>query len=591
MNLISKNKELAQAALFLQKNDFVVTNVQLVNVLSKEILAANVYVKGKNISYVDYHLKNLPDGLAVIDGKGQYLLPGLIDTHMHIESTMLTPQRFADLVAPLGTTTVVCDPHEVANVFGITGVEYVAQCGQNLPMRQLIDVPSCVPSVEGLEKSGATFHDREVSQLLELDSVVGLAEVMDYEGVIHQKERMTEIITAVKDQGYYIQGHCPLLSGQRLAAYRIGGPVSDHEATSIEEIQEKVRNGFYIDIRESNTNRNLGKFIQTIKDWKCLDRFTFCTDDRRTNVILREGHINGLVKKAITNGMDPIDAISFATINAAQEIKAEDLGAIAPGYIADMILVHDLKQMRPSIVIFEGQVVAKEGKIFDPTQETLNLAIEKRSSMNIPTLKTTDFLIAVPKEKKENQEIIMNVMAYESFTSSFTHLEQDVFKIKDSFIDLADKKDMMYAMVINRHGEGTFSVCATKAFGIDHGALATTVSHDSHNVTLVYDTPSNAKAALTQLVAQRGGMVAVEDGQVIASLPLAVAGLMSDEEPAELVAQIDQMTAANRKLGNTYLENPVSRITILALLVSPFVKLSDLGLVDTQKQEFISLFN
>lgn len=590
MRVIQKEKELAQAALFLSKNDYVITNVQLVNVLSKEILPANVFIKGKHISYVDYQLKVIPEGPIEIEGNHQFLMPGLIDTHMHIESTMLTPQRFAELVVPLGTTTVVCDPHEIANVFGIEGVRYVAESGEQTPMRQLIDIPSCVPSVEGLEISGSQFQVEEVRELLELNQVVGLAEVMDYEGVIRQKERMTSIIQETENYQYYIQGHCPLVSEQHLAAYRIGGPISDHESSSIDEIHEKIRNGFYIDLRESNTSRNLAQFIQKIKEWNCLDRFTFCTDDRRTNVILREGHINGIVKKAIANGLNPIHAISFATINAANEIKAEDLGAIAPGYVADMLLVSDLNEMIPSLVMTEGKIVAQDGKLLQKNMTRVDFEIEERSSMRVPSLRPKDFLIKIPENQEKEGKIAMNIMAYESFTSTFTQLETEYFKVKDDHIDLSNHKDVMYAMVINRHGNNTFSVCVTKRFGITHGALATTISHDSHNVTLVYDTPENAQVALNQLIHQGGGMVAVEDEQVIAQLPLPVAGLMSSMKPEDLVKKIDEMTEANRQLGNTYLENPVSRITVLALLVSPFVKLSDLGLVDTEKQVFIPLF-
>ncbi|MFR6673786.1 MAG: adenine deaminase [Enterococcus avium] len=589
MRILQKDQELRHGALALNENDYVISQVKVVNVLSKEIISANVYVKGQHISFVDYVKQPIPEDLRVVDGQDDYLLPGFIDTHMHIESTMLTPQGFADLVAPMGTTTVICDPHEIANVFGKKGVLYMAESNDQLPMRQLIDVPSCVPSVEGLEQSGATFHAEEIEELLQLDQVVGLAEVMDYEGVITGKQRMSEIVQTVANAGYYIQGHCPLVSGKRLAAYRIGGAISDHEATSISEIAEKIRNGFYIDIRESNTSRKLETFVQAIKDWSCLDRFTFCTDDRRTNVILREGHINGMVRKAIANGLSPLDAISFATINAAREANIEDLGAIAPGYIADMLLVSDLKEMLPSKVFFQGKLVAQTGKLLKKRQKKKH-ALENEQSIDVPKLEAEDFLIAVPECCRNDKSIEMNIMAYESYVSSFTLLEKERFAIENGYICLEKRPDLMYAIVINRHGRKNFYVCVVKRFGIDHGALASSVSHDSHNIVIVYDAPTQAMKALNQLVKQHGGMVAVEEEKIIATLPLPVAGLMTDIAPEKLVEQIDQMNASNRQLGNHFLENPISRITILSLLVSPYVKLSDLGLVDTETQALIPRF-
>ena len=590
MYLKQKNRQvLKQAALHLAENDFVITNVQVFNVFTKEICPAAVYVKDGFTTYVDYDQKTTPSGLKTIDGQANYLLPGLIDAHTHIESTMLTPQRYAELVAPFGTTTVICDPHEIANAFGIQGLEYMLAATENVPLRVLFDIPSCVPSVEHLEVSGAVFHKEQIQKILTFKRVVGLAEVMDYQGVINDSTRMAENITAVENQGLYIQGHCPLVSQQDLAAYRIGGPISDHESSTIAEIKEKLRAGMYIDLKEANTTRNLVTFIKEIKDWPCLSRFTFCTDDRRANVIQKYGHINGIVNKAMRAGLSPQAAVSFATINAAQEAQIADLGAIAPGYLADFVLTADLTDIQPLMIWLEGKITYQKQHLVEFKQPK-TLALEKIDSIQIPSLQKSDFDLTVPPAAQQLSKIKMNYIAYQSYTSAFTDLQTAEFAVHEGRVLLPEQEDFMFVAVINRYGQKHLAKALLQKFGINKGAIASTVSHDSHNLTVVYRNSSDALLAAQQVKQQKGGLVAVKDGQILAQIALPVAGLMTNQPVAAVNDQIQQLTQAGQALGTGVLANPISRMTIVSLLVSPYFKLSDLGLVDTLQHQLLPLF-
>ena len=590
MYLKQKNRRmLKQAALHLAENDFVITNVQVFNVFTKEICPAAVYVKNGFTTYVDYDQQTTPPGLKTIDGQANYLLPGLIDAHTHIESTMLTPQRYAELVAPFGTTTVICDPHEIANAFGIQGLEYMLAATENVPLRVLFDIPSCVPSVEHLEVSGAVFHKEQIQKILTFKRVVGLAEVMDYQGVINDSTRMAENITAVENQGLYIQGHCPLVSQQDLAAYRIGGPISDHESSTIAEIKEKLRAGMYIDLKEANTTRNLVKFIKEIKDWPCLSRFTFCTDDRRANVIQKHGHINGIINKAMRAGLSPQAAVSFATINAAQEAQIADLGAIAPGYLADFVLTADLTDIQPLMIWLEGKITYQKQHLVEFKQPK-TLALEKIDSIHIPPLQESDFDLTVPPAAQQLSKIKMNYIAYQSYTSAFTDLKTAEFAVHEGRVLLPEQEDFMFVAVINRYGQKHLAKALLQRFGINKGAIASTVSHDSHNLTVVYRNSSDALLAAKQVKQQKGGLVAVKDGQILAQIALPVAGLMTNQPVAAVNEQIQQLTQAGQALGTGVLANPISRMTIVSLLVSPYFKLSDLGLVDTLQHQLLPLF-
>ena len=587
MRVKNNRKELIKAALGLVECDLAIKNAQLLNVFTGEVYPATVFVYDGAIAHVEY--RNLEEGLdkvkVVVDAEGKYLIPGLIDAHMHIESSMLTPRNFAKVSIPSGTTTIVMDPHEIGNVYGVEGVKYMHDSGEGLPQRQFVDIPSCVPAVPGCENAGAEFFAKEIEELAELKRVIGLAEVMDYIGVINQEDRMADIIHAAERKGLYLQGHAPFVSGRDLSAYLIGGPVTDHESRTGEEAIEKLRSGMFIDSRESSITHNVKDIWEGVKHCKFFDHYCLCTDDREADDLLHEGHINYVVNAAIKYGMDPITAIKSATLNTAREINVTDLGAIAPGYVADMLLVEDLSNIHPTHVFFEGKLVAQDGKLLQPIEDK-EYEIETRNSVQLKELSLEDFHVDTPVE---NGKVKVNVMVYPNLELSSTYVEKTEFEVKDGNIVLPDD-DYKFVIVLNRYGKGTIGKGIVKGFGTKKGALASTVSHDSHNLTVVYDNEKDALLIANTLKECGGGMCAAYNGTVLSTLPLPLAGLMSLKSAEEFSVVSQKMKQAIVELGLTDMENPLLRIVTLALPVIPEVKMSDLGLVDVLTKKIIPFY-
>ncbi len=587
MRVKNNRKELIKAALGLVECDLAIKNAQLLNVFTGEVYPATVFVYDGAIAHVEY--RNLEEGLDkvknVVDAEGKYLIPGLIDAHMHVESSMLTPRNFAKVSIPSGTTTIVMDPHEIGNVYGVEGVKYMHDSGEGLPQRQFVDIPSCVPAVPECENAGAEFFAKEIEELAELKRVIGLAEVMDYIGVINQEDRMADIIHAAERKGLYLQGHAPFVSGRNLSAYLIGGPVTDHESRTGEEAIEKLRSGMYIDSRESSITHNVKDIWEGVKHCKFFDHYCLCTDDREADDLLHEGHINYVVNAAIKYGMDPVTAIKSATLNTAREINVTDLGAIAPGYVADMLLVEDLSNIHPTHVFFEGKLVAQDGKLLQPIEDK-EYEIETRNSVQLKELSLDDFHVDTPVE---NGKVNVNVMVYPNLELSSTYVEKTEFEVKDGSIVLPDD-DYKFVIVLNRYGKGTIGKGIVKGFGTKKGALASTVSHDSHNLTVVYDNEADALLVANTLKECGGGMCAAYNGTVLSTLPLPLAGLMSLKSAEELSVVSQKMKQAIVELGLTDMENPLLRIVTLALPVIPEVKMSDLGLVDVLTKKIVPFY-
>lgn len=582
-------KALLKAALGVIPNDTVVKNVQLVNVITGEIYPANVFLYDGMIAHVEY--KDLKADLDkvknIIDGEGRYLIPGFLDAHEHIESSMMTPRNFAKAVIPHGTTTVITDPHEIANVWGIEGVRYMHDSGDDLPMRQLVDIPSCVPAVPGLENAGADFLAEQIEGLCNLERVIGLAEVMDFLAVIHGEDRMMDILKVAEDRGLYMQGHAPYVSGRMLSAYLCGGPNTCHETRASGEALEKIRNAMYVDARDSSITKNVKDILEGVKDITFFDHLCFCTDDREADDILHNGHMNDVVRNAIHCGMDPVAAIRSATYNTAREIKIENIGAIAPGFVADMLLVDDLHTLKPSHVIYGGKLVAQDGKLLVDIEDR-TYDIEHKNSMHVKPLQVEDFRIKAPIT---NGSVKVNLMEYKDLLLSSTLISTEELPVVDGYLTLNNDSDLKFVAVVNRHaGHDTIALGVVRGFGTTAGALASTVSHDSHNLTIVFDTAENALLAANELIACGGGMSAVKDGVVLHTLQLPVAGLISLKSAEELAVDNKRMKEANRALGLIDMENPLLRIVTLALPVIPEAKMSDLGLINVLTKEIIPLF-
>ena len=578
-------KELLKAALGEIPADLAVKNCKLVNVFTGEIYPAVVYVKGGFVAHVEREELDGPYNAAeVYDGEGRYMIPGFVDSHMHIESSMMVPRNFAKVIVPHGTTTIVHDPHEIGNVYGVEGVRYMHDCAADLPMRQLVDIPSCVPAVPGCENAGAEFFADEIRELAKLDRVVGLAEVMDFYGVMHGDDRMMDIIEAAEEAGLYLQGHAPSVSGRNLSAYLCGGPNTCHETRESAEALEKLRMGMFVDARESSITKNIEAIWNGVKDCKFFDTLTLCTDDRESDDLLHEGHMNAVVRKAVSCGMDPVAAIKSATINTAREIGVAHLGAIAPGYVADMVLTKDITTLWADAVFFEGKLVAKDGKLVETIADA-DYEIETRNSMNLAPVCEDDFVIKTPVE---NGTVKVNIMEYLTKDSSVTTLGTEELPVVNGRIVLGE--DMAFVAVFNRYGKGTKGLGIVKNFGTDVGAVASTVSHDSHNLTIVYFDPKDAAVAANELIAVGGGMTAVKDGKVLNTLRLEVAGLMTKLDAEELTVEAAKMKEIERGMGLTVPVNPLLRIVSLALPVIPSVKMSDLGMVRVADQTMIPLF-
>ena len=563
--------------------DLTIKNVRLVNVITGEIYPAQVDVLDGVIVRVRQEGEETLPAASVYDGRGGYLLPGFIDIHMHVESTMLTPEEFGNAAVLCGTTAVFVDPHEIANVMGIPGVEYMLENGKRSPVRQFNLASSCVPSVPGFEGSGAEFGPREIARMLDMDGVVGIAEVMDCVGVVNDTERMHGILEEGLRRGVLIQGHAPRVLGKELAAYALGGPTDNHSGRSAEECLENLRAGLHVNLQASSlSSGSLPEMLEGLKGLRYHDNVSLCTDDVHAKDLLETGHINRILKKLIELGVDPMDGIRWGTYNAAREAGLSDLGAVAPGYAADLQLVEALDGRNPFAVFIGGRKMCEDGKLSNrpPRREQPNFPnTVKLSYLRGPE----DFSLMPP-----GPESLPCIVPCNDAGRALTEPIYERLPVKDGRIDLADREELCFLSVCNRHGATDKTICVFKNFGLLRGAVASTVSHDSHNFTVAYRDPADACAAARYLEKVGGGMCAVLKGQVLAGLPLPVAGLMSELPCAELVKQIADLEEAVGAVCAS--SKMMMRIAISSLLAAPILCISDRGLVDGRTQRFVELF-
>lgn len=583
-------RKLVDAALGNIPCDLLIRNVRLFNVFTWEIYEAEVGIVDGFIACVSADPDGNGDAFPIraertYDGRGGVLIPGFIDAHLHIESSMLTPYHMAEAVLPCGTTTLITDPHEVANVGGVEAVEYMLTAGEGLPMRQYVLVPSSVPAVPELENAGASFGREEIEHLLKHDRVLGLAELMDYPGILSGSRRMREILDACEKREGFMQGHAPYLAGRDLNAYIAAGPRSDHETRTAREARDKMRLGVTLDARESSMSLNIGTIIPAVKDFpnRNLTTLTLCTDDREPEDILRDGHMNHSVARAVESGLAPEQAIVCATLNAAREVGITNLGAVAPGYAADLQIVADLSRPQPSAVFSSGLLVAENGKmaVSIPVREYPQ---EKKNTVVLEMPTEADLKIPA-----QGREMRVRIVDYKRRDSSGTTFSVETLPVVDGFLSLGGDEDLKFAAVLNRHGKGTKFVGVVRGFGSKRGAYGATVSHDSHNLVVVYDNPADALAVIRELRACGGGKCCALEGKVIGKIELPVYGLISKLAAADLAKEILAMKGILRERLGLDVLNPVMRIVSLALPVIPEAKFSDIGLVDVVQQKIVSL--
>lgn len=581
----SERRELIKAALGYNSATLKIENANLVNVFSGEIYLANIYIYGKYIAdIVEVDKDSNKKAEKTIDIQGKYLVPGFIDSHLHIESSHLTPYHFAEAVIPKGTTTIIADPHEICNAMGEEGLDYMLKASEGLPMNQYYLVPSCIPSVVGLENTGSEFDAELVDKLLDKERVLGLGEVMDYIGVIHNDKRMEDIIDVAYQKKMFLQGHSPELQGQELSAYLCGGPYTCHETRNGVHAIDKIRKGMTVDARESSISKNIRGIVENIKNFKSPRNLTLCTDDREPKDILEKGHINDCVRVAIDAGLDPIEAIRAATLNTAQIYKLDKRGAIAPSYFADMLVIDNLKDINVEKVFFEGKLVAENDKLLVDIKKP-QISTEKKNSVEIGELSLEDFKIKVPIE---NGKLEIIGMEYISKFTSVTRKKNFIVDVKNGYVDL-EGTDLNFAIVINRYGKGTKSITVVENFYMNRGAIATTYSHDSHNLTIIYKNPKDALFAAQRVKEIAGGIVLIENEKVVKEMPFPIAGMLSKKDALHLGNDIVEMNKILRDYG-IETASPITRPSTLSLIVIPEVKLSDMGLIEVVSQKIIKQF-
>jgi len=554
-----------------QPVDLLLKNAQLVNVFSGSIHDANIAVhQGIIIGFGDY------GAAATIDLKGKYVVPGFIDGHVHLESSMLDIPEFARNVLPLGTVAVVTDPHEIANVLGVDGIKYILASSENLPLRVFVMFPSCVPATP-FETSGADLTHKDMEPFKDHPRILGLAEMMNFPGVLFGDPELLKKIEVFHDK--VKDGHAPGLSGKDLCGYVIAGIGSDHECTTLEEAREKLEKGMRIMIREGSAAKNLEALLPLLKDHDSRNCF-FVTDDLDPHDILENGHINNIVKSAIGLGIDPVKAIQMATINPASYFGLKNLGAVLPGYCADLLVVDNLTEMSIAEVYCRGQKVAERGELVIPWKVpdkpkslgTVNVAWDKIESFAIDAGGRQVNIIGVIPDQIVTKRIVEP-----------PHIEIGCV-VSDT------STDTLKIAVIERHkGTGNCAVGLIRGFGLKRGALAGSVAHDSHNIIVVGVGDHDMLVAAKEVARIGGGMVVIDEGKVLASIALPIAGLMSDRPIGEVKENLDKLMAAARGLGCP-LPHPFATLSFMALTPIPEIKITDRGLFDSVNFKHVSLF-
>lgn len=564
--------------------DLVLENLKLVNVFTREIYETNVGIHHNIISYVggleEFESKD------TFDAKGMYAIPGLIDSHSHIESSMVTPPRFAEAVLPHGTTTIAVDPHEIANVLGKEGVKMMLDTSKGLPLKVLVLAPTCVPAVVNADTAGAKINASDVSEMLSWERVIGLAEVMDYYGVINLDKRMTDIVKTGRRADVVIDGHCMGLNEKETNAYATTGIEANHEYFPIdsehgfkgdfETIRREMRLGMFAKLRKFSLTPGLVQLLATLPSKQNL---LFVTDDVMPDDLIRDGQMDDVIRTAIHYGFDPVDAVRSGTYFPAKHLRLFDRGAIAPGKLADILLLRDLEEFKVDVVFANGRMVAKNGKLVSHIPTHRFPAAAKRT---VKLGKVTEDALQVRVKQEEGTIRVRVITLQPGFLSNFDVREVTV---KNHIV----RTDYGTIAVFERHGKtGNKAVGFVDKLGLKEGAIASTISHDSHNLIVVGMNTTDMAAAANALIECQGGLVAVKRGRVLAKVELPVAGLMSEEKPENVARKVSVFRKIEEQLG--LVDNGAMLLIVtLALPVISHARITDKGLFDVDKQEVVPL--
>jgi adenine deaminase len=551
--------------------DLLLTDARIINVFSGEIETGNVAVCGGRIAGIGDYEK----GEEIIDLEGKYVAPGLIDGHTHIESSMLDIGQYARAVVPHGTLGIITDLHEIANAAGISGVDYILKSSRNLPLDIFVMAPSCVPATH-LETSGANLDAAAIKSLLKRRGVIGLGEIMNFPGVIGGDSGVLAKISLAGDRP--VDGHAPGVGGKNLNAYIAAGIRSDHESVAYDEAREKLRRGMYVMIREGSSEKNLEALLPLVTDETCR-RCLFVVDDRSCSDLLKDGDVDAIVRKAISLGLPPVRAVQLATINAAERFGLKDIGALTPGYFANMIVLDDLERFDIDMVFYRGCRVARSGKP--------QFGAGRRGK---PGLSDTFDIKPFGIERLKIPAHPGKVPVIEVVPGQIiTRKRMEEAASRDGVIVSDTGRDILKLVVVERHhATGNIGLGLIKGFGLKSGALASSVAHDSHNIVAVGVTDEDIYAAVKEVEKMGGGLAVAADGRVLGSLALPIAGLLSPEPVAAVAGKLEKLESLAGELG-TKLSAPFATLSFMALPVIPELRLTDLGLVDVNTFSLIKI--
>jgi len=567
--MVAKRSRLLSVARGEDAADLIFKNARVVNVFTGEVEPGNVAVcQGMIAGVGDYQQAS-----RVLDLDGKYLAPGLINGHTHIESSMLDIGQYARAVVPRGTLAVITDLHEIANVSGFEGIRYVLSYARRLPFDLLLMAPSCVPATH-LETSGASLDTSDIRRLLRLRGCIGLGEVMNFPGVLGGDEVVLGKINAAR--GKVVDGHAPGVTGKDLNAYIAAGIRSDHESVSRSEAEEKLRRGMYVMLREGSSEKNLEALLPLVTD-KTYKRCFFVVDDRSPLDLREDGDIDAVVRRAISRGLDPVRAIQMATINTAEYFRLDRLGAVAPGYMANLIVFSDLSRLEMEMVFYRGRLVARDRKpLFPPSR------VEGSGLTGTVNIKPFG-MEALRLSSSGEAELVIEIVPGQIVTRK----KMEKVRVSNGVVIPDPGRDILKLVVVERHrATGNIGLGLVTGFGLKRGALASSIAHDSHNIVAVGASDADIFVAVKELERLNGGLAVTAGGEVLASLALPIAGLLSDEPLETVVAKLAELERVARDLGTT-LPSPFAALSFLALPVIPELRLTDLGLVDVNAFKLI----
>lgn len=563
--------------------DLVLENVKLVNVYSSEIIHTNIYInKGRILST---HPQTKLKAKKTIDCKGYYAYPGLIDAHMHFESTMLSPEALSNLIVPNGVTAVFADIMEIANVCGEKGIREMLVSSKNLPYHMYTEVSSCVPAAPGLETTGAVMDSKACKSLMDLDQSISLGEIDQFK-VLGLREDYIEKIAQTLKKRKIVNGHAIGLVGHDLNIYASAGVMDDHECVTKDEMIERLRTGMSILIREGSSERNLDTMVKAIiEDDLSVENFMFCTDDKHVDDSKNEGHINYNIRKSIKLGLDPIDAIKIATVNAAKHFRLDDeIGSISPGRMADIVISESFDQKMPDMVFYGGKLVAKNGQM-----------IEKIKTRNYPhwikdTVKLKEKITEKSfhiKSKKENESKVRLIDLIED--QIINKESKAILKVRDGLIQNDLKKDIIKLAVVERYGKnGNIGLGFVRKTGLKEGAIAYSMSHDHHNIVIMGTNDRDMALCTNHIEKIRGGIAIAKDGEIIGEMALPIGGLMSEKDVDQIEKEVDSLNHLAKDLG-CVLNSPLMTLSFVSLPTVPDLGLTDKGLIDVKNHKIVEL--